>query len=387
LQRHEDLNKNQTLSLQRENQKLAEEAQQLRTILNLAGQAIIVINAQQEIIIFNQMAEKLFGYDADDIIGSTIDRLLPENHIQLSHKIIDNFLPTDHSHRLVRGQAQRKDGSTFPAEIAVSLYQIGDAVFVTAVIHDLSLHLKNQTDSIRLAIERERVQMLQQFIEDASHEFRTPLAVIRSKVYLVQRMLNDKALSQHLNIIDMETQKIVNLLESLLHLQRMETPNLLQKESRPFHDLLYVVVSKHDESLRQKMIHLEFDLNAENDQMNMDDLEIALALDKIMDNAVQYSKENGIIHIRTLQHGSDLVLEIRDEGSGINPDNLPYIFERFYRADKAHTTAGFGLGLSIAKAIIEKHDGNIQVLSKENAGTTVQIILPLIVNSEDNPFD
>lgn len=376
--RHEEIHlQHENRKLRQSNQQLVADLEQIKTIVDLAANAMIVINQETRVIIFNQMAETLFGYASLDIVGQKIDRLLPETHVKLNQQIIRHLLPTTNSRQIVQGQAQRKDGSQFPAEIAISQYRIGDKYFVTAVIHDMSLQLKNQQDAIRLAIEHERVRMLRQFIDDASHEFRTPLAVIRSKIYLLQRMLQDRRYAPHLEVIDQETQKIAHLLESLLHLQRLEIANTLQKESRPLHDLLMLVIGKQDVKLRQKRIHLQFDLNADNDQMKMDDLEISLAIGKVLENAIQYSPIDGTVFIHTLQHGNDFVLVIRDEGEGISEEDLPYVFERFYRADKAHSTAGFGLGLSIARSIIEKHAGNIQIASKVNKGTIVQIVLPL----------
>jgi signal transduction histidine kinase len=105
--------------------------------------------------------------------------------------------------------------------------------------------------------------------------------------------------------------------------------------------------------------------------------DLHLALGNIVDNAIRFTSSGGNIQIQTGRHAEGIFIAIVDSGVGIDADVLPHIFERFYRADQAHTTRGFGLGLPIAQRIIEGHGGRIEVESVVNEGTTVKVILPI----------
>jgi two-component system sensor histidine kinase CiaH len=123
---------------------------------------------------------------------------------------------------------------------------------------------------------------------------------------------------------------------------------------------------------------LMFEANDSHMTIAADPQKFHTAVRCLLDNAVRYTESGGSVHVDAFQDNNDVVIQITDTGIGINPDVLPHIFKRFYREDQSHTTAGFGLGLSIAHAIIERHYGQLNITSTAGHGTIATIRLPAI---------
>lgn len=227
------------------------------------------------------------------------------------------------------------------------------------------------------------VQAQNQFIADASHELRTPLTAIKTELEVA---LRDKDLtikesrSLHESTLE-EVERLKNLTNGLLRLARVEDKTL--KESLGecnVEEIVKEAVLKVDSLAEQKEISIEAELQdawAHGDKENLIELLII-----ILDNAIKYSPSNSRIKIsvqpRRIQ--KIVAIKIKDEGFGIRQSDLPHIFNRFYRADSSRSKQnifGYGLGLSIAKKIVEAHNGKIEVRSKAGSGTTFTISIPL----------
>jgi len=218
----------------------------------------------------------------------------------------------------------------------------------------------------------------QRFLADVSHELRTPLTVIKGNVDLMRRM---KQLdTESLTSIDQEAGRLTRLVGGLLMLAQAESGNL-PLNFRPVElDMLVTEVFQemHIISGGKVRVHL-----TEIDQLmvNGDRDRLKQVLINLMANAIQYTPQDGDVYISLSKVGEQARIICRDTGPGIPAEDLPHIFERFYRAEKSRTrgkSTGFGLGLSITKWIVEHHNGHIEVDSKEGEGTTFVIWLPLI---------
>ena len=218
----------------------------------------------------------------------------------------------------------------------------------------------------------------QRFLADVSHELRTPLTVIKGNVDLMRRM---KQLdSESLTSIDQEAGRLTRLVGGLLMLAHAESGNL-PLNFRPVElDMLVTEVFQemHIISSGKVRVHL-----SEIDQLmvNGDRDRLKQVLINLVANAIQYTPQDGDVFISLSKVGEQARIICRDTGHGIPSEDLPHIFERFYRAEKSRTrgkSTGFGLGLSITKWIVEHHNGHIEVDSKEGEGTTFAIWLQLI---------
>ncbi len=216
------------------------------------------------------------------------------------------------------------------------------------------------------------------FTADASHELRTPLAAMKSEIEVA---LKGKAADEHRRVLSSnleEIQKLERLANSLLNLARHDVNGSAVKMV-PVE--LAVVVNEAVDRLspmakqkHQKIIADQTEARVFGDQLKLTELLVIL-----LDNAIKYSHDNGAITLKVATSGKHVNIKVVDQGIGIAEADVPHIFNRFYRADVSRTGSGadgYGLGLAIAKRIVELHRGSIQVDSKQGTGTTISVSLP-----------
>ncbi len=218
----------------------------------------------------------------------------------------------------------------------------------------------------------------QRFLADVSHELRTPLTVIKGSVDLMRRM--KKVDEDSLNSIDQEAGRLTRLVGGLLMLAQAEAGKLALNFAPVELDLLLTEVFTEMRVLAGSKVHLHLN---EIDQaiVNGDRDRLKQVLLNLVTNAVQYTPPGGEVFLSLSKLGHQARLIVRDTGPGIPAEDLPHIFDRFYRAEKSRTrskTGGFGLGLSIANWIVEQHGGQIKVESEEGHGTTFVIWLNVL---------
>lgn len=220
-----------------------------------------------------------------------------------------------------------------------------------------------------------------QFVEDASHELRTPLAIIHGHLTMLNRWGKDDpaVLEKSLQSSLKETERLNVLVQELLELSRADANETNQLKTKPIQISSAVVhVVRNFE-----MLHPDFSFQYERlphlyAEVNLRHLEQVLII--VMDNAVKYSRKGQKeIALRSYQEEDQAIIEVRDHGMGIPEEDLPYILNRFYRVDKARSRkiGGHGLGLAIAKRLVEKYDGVLKITSIEGKGTTVKMIFPI----------
>ena len=241
-------------------------------------------------------------------------------------------------------------------------------------LKDLAAVINRMLDRIERSYNSQK-----QFVSDASHELRTPIAVIRGYTDMLKRWGKDdpEVLDEGIMAISQETDGMKDLVESLLFLARHDKKTLMMEVSE------FSVPELVQEVLKEEtMVHEEhhFHLEAADEmQLKADRNMIKQVLRILCDNAVKYSEADTNIYLSCKKEADGTCsLNIRDEGQGIPAEDLPKIFDRFYRSDKARKseTGGHGLGLSIARIIVVAHNGKIRVRSKPGAGTVFSVVLP-----------
>lgn len=227
----------------------------------------------------------------------------------------------------------------------------------------------------------EMMEEQNRFISDASHELRTPLTSLKTAMEVNLRDKNFSVEEAKTLIKDSieEVNKLQSLSEELLQLAQYHKPNpSLRMEKISLVNLVRGVLAKMKPMINKKKITINNrvkDIYIEGNKYNLADLLVI-----ILDNAIKYSPQKGTVTLSTWKKQKFLYMSIQDEGVGISEKDLPHVFDRFYRADSARakkSAGGFGLGLSIAKKIVETYKGTINLKSKVGAGTTVEIGLPI----------
>lgn len=241
-------------------------------------------------------------------------------------------------------------------------------------LKDLAQTFNDMLDRIQASVQQQN-----RFVSDASHELRTPISVIQGYTNLLARWGKDdrKVLEESLTALQSEAENMNHLIEELLFVARDDSGRLnLSKEpfnlSEVIQEILYetsLIDSNH-----QVISDQQEDL-----EINADRKLIKEAVRILMDNSIKYTPDGGTIKLNCYLKNEKAIISLEDNGMGMSQEDLPHIFNRFYRADESRTkgTGGTGLGLTIAKLIIDNHNGNIKVWSRINQGTIFRIELPL----------
>lgn len=241
-------------------------------------------------------------------------------------------------------------------------------------LKDLAAVINRMLDRIERSYNSQK-----QFVSDASHELRTPISVIRGYTDMLKRWGKDdpEVLDEGIAAISQETEGMKDLVESLLFLARHDKKTLMMEITDFDPSELICEVQKEE-----AMVHSDYRFEMsklESIQIKADRNMMKQVLRILCDNAVKYSNPGTTVTLSCLKEANGICcLSVRDEGQGISPEDLPKIFDRFYRSDKARKsdTGGHGLGLSIARIIVIAHSGKLRVKSKPGTGTVFSVLLP-----------
>lgn len=346
---------------------LNKEKEQLNSILSSMSDAVITINRDQIIVIANPPAKKLLkrwivNYRNDYSYG--INRLPDELQLILEDAFVRSG---EFNHDLTI------DGRSY-AVVIDPLYQKETISGIVAVFRDIT--------------EEKRMDKLRKdFVANVSHELRTPLSMLQgySEALLDDIAEDPKTRKELAEVILDESVRMKRLVNDLLDLAKLEARQIeLERTTVNIVDTLETIIKKYRRLYPEKCFTLELPQQAEI-YLYVDIARIEQVLINIIDNAIRHTEADGIITL-AVSVDDAVRIEIRDNGIGIPEDDVPFIFERFYKADKARTRSksGTGLGLAISKNIIEAHQGDISVKSQVGQGCTFIIELPKLGSAYDN---
>lgn len=246
-----------------------------------------------------------------------------------------------------------------------------DVSHTEAELNELAVTINEMIDRIQISYDKQK-----RFVSDVSHELRTPIAVISGYGSMLRRWGKDdeEILNESIDSIISECENMKELVEKLLFLTRHDN-DTVNFDMAPVDISELVATTVREEG----MVHPDFTFDLECESgiiFNADETRFRQALRIFLDNAVKYSGDSTLVEVTLRQLGAGFVLSVKDHGIGISKEDLPNIFERFYRADTSRTkeTGGYGLGLSIARIIVENHSGIIKVRTKEGEGSEFSMI-------------
>jgi PAS domain S-box-containing protein len=353
---------------------LRESEAKYRVLIEQAGDAIIISDHKGDILGANERAIRMLQYTGEELAKMRLWDVIRFG--EMSHAEVQS------SATLMERHALRKDGTIFPVEINSKVMKDRRML---SILRDTTERLQAERQKLDLAIERERVSILQRFIGDASHDLRTPLSVMKTSLYLLKRILpqaeNDPKAKEHLGILNDQIQRIEGLLRDLLTMSRLDRADAgtFDFAKSDLNTIVDGAVATIQQDLIDKKHTLTIEKTENLPQFQADQKELARSFEALLHNAITYTLEGGQIYLRTGQDERGLYVSVRDNGIGINAIDLPHIFERFFRADKARGMqgGGMGLGLAIARRVVQAHGGKILVQSKPNNGSEFVVILPL----------
>ncbi len=355
----------------RQSRDLAENEERIRGLLEATFETI-VIQKDGIILDVNPAVEDLIGYKPEEIIGRTAsDFVEPTYHALLNSQAESRS--TDPYEVVLR----HKNGTALHAELrGKNQYYRGQPVRVVAV-RDITERKHRE----ELTVEREKVRVLQKFIGNLSHDLRTPLTIINTSIYLIDRLAQEPDRQHHqIEVLQEQAVHMQHLLEELITMSRLDKADT--SDFRFFwvnlNDPVRQSVSDQQNLALRKEQMLTCQLADNLPQVLLDVDQFKLAMKHLLLNAVSYTPEGGSIHVETMADPDHLIVRVSDTGIGIEAQDIPHIFEHFYRADPARgADGGTGIGLTIARRIIEAHGGTIEVESQPGQGSTFTILLPL----------
>ncbi|MGJ3239163.1 MAG: sensor histidine kinase [Anaerolineae bacterium] len=262
----------------------------------------------------------------------------------------------------------------------------------TQALSETNLQLKKEieerkrleTRNIQLALESERGRILGGFIQDASHEFKTPLSIINVQSHLIGRLLDETQQHRVQEIIG-QSKNIETLINKMVLMTQLDSDTHELRLDQIFVDeFVSSVCLSEEQAFQQQAITLKTQLNAPNCSIISNGRLLFEAIKNILDNAIQSTAKGGTVLVETLCKRDHVQITIRDDGIGIHEDEITRVFERFYRVDQARTNRGFGLGLPITKRIVERFGGTITLSSEINAGTSVIMRFPIEHNAPES---
>lgn len=340
--------------------QLSQESAETHGVFAALTDALVVLDREQHVRFCNPAFERLFAKE-----GAAIGKAL----LQIVRNVtVAKTVEAALCEASARSAEVSQGAKTFQLVAVPITDNRGQAEGAVAIFHDIS-RLK-QTDQIR-----------RDFVANVSHELRTPLSIFRGNL---ETLLEDSELgreeSRHIfTVMKRHSDRLNRLVEDLLALARLESKEL-QLESRPIDPGVFLdrVARDWHKRLGQKKLRLELRIADALPSFQGDEFRLEQVMHNLLDNAVNYSPEGGRITLSAERNDEQFVLSVADEGPGIAAADLPRIFERFYRADKARSRelGSTGLGLSIVKHIAQLHGGDVRAESELGKGTAIHVSLP-----------
>ena len=346
-------------------ENLEQETKRLSSILSYMTDGVLATNRRWQIITINDMATKQLGVKRDEVQNMSILDLL-----SISDEYDLRDLITNVPELTIDSQDENGEYLSLRVRFALVRRESGFISGLVAVLHDTTEQDKE---------ERER----RLFVSNVSHELRTPLTSVKSYLEaLDEGALSEPVAPDFVKVSLNETNRMMRMVTDLLSLSRIDNETShLEVELTNFTAFITFILNRFDKIKNQdetKKYEIIRDYPITPIWVEIDTDKLTQVIDNIMNNAIKYSPDGGTITVSIKTTDEQLILSIADEGLGIPKQDLPKIFDRFYRVDKARSRAqgGTGLGLAIAKEIIKQHQGFIWAKSEYGVGSTFTIVLP-----------
>ena len=343
---------------------IVDERSNLATVLANLTDGVVMTNSEESILLVNSAAERLFNCQETNVIGHTLIEVLHDYEID---EVVKKSISSGHEQN-----AQLESAGRFLRVIVVPISP-GRSSATLVLFQDLTELRNLQT-------------MRRELIGNISHDLKTPIAGIKAMVETLQDgAINDKkAASDFLTRIEGEVDRLTHMVSEITELSRIESGKTeLKKEPIDINMVIREVVAQMTPLADGSQVIITTSLTPGLPIVKIDKDRIRQTSINLVHNAVKFNHPGGKITISTNFNKEFVIVSVSDTGTGISKEDLPHIFERFYKGDKSRAKGGSGLGLAIAKHTIQAHGGNISVKSEQGNGSTFSFTIPndFITNS------
>jgi PAS domain S-box-containing protein len=378
---------------------VSEAERRLGELLESAPDAILELDNEGRIVLLNRMAEQLFGYTRGELLGQTVDALVPEALREAHTRHREQYLSQPVTRPMGSGlklEARRKDGSHFPVEISLSPVNPSTGSRVTAIIRDVT-DRRQMEDQLRVVQEKyihelelrnreveQANQLKTEFLSNMSHELRSPLhTVIGFSELLAEETegpLNEKQ-KRFISHIHKDSLHLLDLINDLLDLSKIEAGRFeLRQEA--FH--IGAVIEEGLSSVRPrataKSVEIRTDVSIPT-PVFADRVRFKQILHNLLTNAIKFTPDGGKVWVEAAPRDRFAEVSVSDTGIGIPEDQRQSVFDKFYqvRTATAGVLEGTGLGLAITKRLVEQHGGRIWLKSETGNGSSFTFTIPLAI--------
>ena len=338
----------------------------LSSVMHTMNDGIVIVNQEGNVELINPAAEKLFKVEAKNATGHSLVEVVRQ------HQLVDLW-------QSCLSQCKPQ---------AITLEALPERIFLQCIATPLDPELTGSTLLILqdLTLVRRLETVRRDFVSNVSHELRTPLASLKAISETLQEgALEDKSAARRfLQSMDGEIDTMIQMVEELLELSRIESGRVPLK-TRPIRPIELLTPAGERMRLQIRRAKLKLSLSCPDNfpEVQADPDRIEQVLINLLHNAIKFTRPGGGIELSARHEGNEVIFAVHDTGIGISPEDLPRIFERFYKADRARTGVGTGLGLSISRHLVEAHNGRIWVESEQGQGSTFFFSLPIVSNQSD----
>lgn len=345
------------------------------------------------VIEVNRRACDALGYTEEELLDMTYFELFHDDDQFQAKRDFVNIL-AQQTRQLVDRRLIARDGTLLYVDISADLMHIHQDTFVQLVVHDISQRKyleqqiitqnKNLQEANRKLTQVDRMKT--EFLQNISHELRTPLSIIIAYTdSLRDETLSPESRDEFLDVVAENGQNLLRLINDLLDLSHLElSGEMLCTSVGHVHDIIRAVWPVLEVEARHKNIEMRFRPGLDIPAIHFDGRRIQQVLGCLLHNAVKFTGEGGIVDVVTERDGDEVRVRVRDTGEGIPKDQLEHVFDTFHQIDGSSTRrwGGLGIGLAMARHIIELHDGRIWVESDEGEGSTFTFVLPAGAGAE-----
>ncbi|SDJ98077.1 MHYT domain-containing protein [Billgrantia gudaonensis] len=358
-------------------------ASELQTTADAAVDGIIKISERGTVLSFNESAERILGYSAQEVIGHNVNMLMPNPHRDAHDRYLENYLRTGERKIIGTGRrvmALRKDGQQIPVRLAIGEARIDGRSTFVGFLTDVSERVRMEND-LRQAKEaaEQAAEAKSSFLANMSHEIRTPMNSIIGFTDLVLNTPLEPSQAKHLGIVKNSARSLLALLNDILDTAKLDGGHTeLEEKDFSLHSVCEQVIATQSLNAQRKGLYLKLDYQAP-EYFRGDPLRIQQVVLNLVSNAVKFTESGGVtVRVGQPETGG-VTLEVVDTGIGIPAERIGTIFEPFVQADASMTRrfGGTGLGTTIARQLTELMGGRITVVSSPGEGTCFHLSLPL----------
>ncbi|MBS1108778.1 MAG: sensor signal transduction histidine kinase [Anaeromyxobacteraceae bacterium] len=353
------------------------------SLLEFVPDGIVVADGNGKIVYANATAVELFGWERDELVGQAVESLIPARHRSAHIGLRRGYHEAPRPRPMGLGldlAALRKDGTEFPAEISLSPLRSGGITWAVAAIRDATERRRIEAKALLYRQAREEVRARDEFLSVASHELRTPVTALHVQLQMLQRVVERTGapgpVKERVESLDRQVRRLAGLVEALLDLSRIRLGRMeLSREEVDVSALAREVAAPYQADLdlaRGSSVRV---VAPEPVIASLDRVRIEQVVANLLGNAVKFG-EGKPVEIRVERRGEGIRVEVVDRGVGIDADQAERIFGRFERAAPAHHYPGLGLGLYVAREIVEAHGGRIRVQGEPGKGASFSVEIP-----------